>query len=131
MARGSAVVKWNIAKWAWRIAANVFYLLVVWYVLDQLRGGPEKITVPVLGVIYVTIRTIGYGNAYFSMKLALVLDDMNNKLNRLIDPGYQRDSEELKEARRIMEANQARSYVDLASLGLISLMCLWYLFNAI
>ena len=124
-------MKWNVAKWAWRIAANVFYLLVVWYVLDQLPGGPEKIIVPILGLIYVRIRSVGYGNAHRGLQLALVLNDIDSKLNRLLDPGYQRDLEELRENRRVMGSVQARSYVDLAGFGLISLLCLWYLFTAI
>jgi hypothetical protein len=125
------VVKRDVAKWTWRIAANVFYLLVVWYVLNQLRGGPEKIIVPILGLIYVRIRSIECGNAYIGLQLALVLNDMDSKLNKLIDPEYQQDMEELRENRRVMGSVQARSYLDLAGLGLISLLCLWFLLNAI
>src|SRR5262249_41070539 len=39
-------IAWNTARWAWRIAKNAFYALVVWYVLSHLRGHPENVIVP-------------------------------------------------------------------------------------
>lgn len=128
---GAGRVAWTISKWVWWTAINVFYLLVVWYVLEQLSSRPEKVIVPILGLIYVTIRSIAYSNGYIIIQLALILDDTNNNLNRLIDPSYERDLEQLNVTTKRMQSNQALSYVDLAGFGLNSLLCLFYLFTAI
>ena len=118
---------WTALRWIWRIATNAFYLLVVWYVLSRLRGRTENIIVPVLGLVYVTIRTMAYGNVYLAARFGLVLDDINNKLNKLAYPQYERDTEAFVEAKETMQTNQWLSYVDLTGFGLISLLCLWHI----
>ena len=47
--------------YVWRVLVNVFYVAVVLYVFDALQRRPERITVAVLGLVYVTIRTIAIG----------------------------------------------------------------------
>jgi hypothetical protein len=54
-------------------------------VLDRLRGHTENVIVPILGLIYVTMRTMGYGNVFLAIRFGVVIDDMNAKLNRLLD----------------------------------------------
>jgi len=124
-------VAWTALRWAWRIATNVFYLLVAWYVLDRLRGHTEDVIVPILGLIYVTMRTMGYGNVFLAIRFGVIIDDMNAKLNRLLDATYERDMESFREVRQTMRTNEAVSYVDLSGFGLIGLLCLWHLFTAI
>ena len=47
--------------YTWRVLINVLYIAVVLYVLDKLQGRPEAITVAILGLIYVAIRSIAIG----------------------------------------------------------------------
>jgi hypothetical protein len=41
----------------WRIAANLFYMLVVFAVLIGIRDPMEKSIISVLGIIYTTVRS--------------------------------------------------------------------------
>jgi hypothetical protein len=98
-----------------------FYLLVVWYVLEHLCDGPEKTIVPILGLIHVAVRGIGYGGAFLAGHLILAIEDINHKLNRLVDPIYEREHgralTELKEAGRTIRARQALDYLDWLASG--------------
>jgi hypothetical protein len=42
--------------WLWLIAVNIFYVLVILYVFDNLSGRTEHILVSILGLLYVAVR---------------------------------------------------------------------------
>lgn len=86
----------NFLKWGWQIGENVFYVLLVWYVLSHLHGRPENIIVPVLGLIYVALRTTGMRLGQMTLQHALALDAIQQRLRVLSDADYRRDSDELK-----------------------------------
>jgi hypothetical protein len=121
----------TVLTWAWRVSANLVYLLVVGYVLGQLHGRPETVIVPILGLIYVTIRVLAIGLGLTFMQLGISLDDLRSELRTGFNPQYQRDLEELEEIRRAAASSRARLYLDDVFLGLISLLCLFQLFSAL
>ena len=121
------MVWWTAIRWAWRIASNSFYVLVVLYALDQLHGRLENIIVPLLGIIYVSMRTMGTGNAILFGRLAIVIDHMDAKIKKLIDPTHESENT-LAENKQNIKTNEWLLYVDLAGLTVISLMCFWRLF---
>jgi hypothetical protein len=51
----------KIIGYIWRVITNLFYLAVVMYALGELHGRKETLIVSTLGLIYVTIRTIAWG----------------------------------------------------------------------
>jgi hypothetical protein len=76
---------WTVMKWAWRVAENIFYALVVWYVLTHLRGPPENVVVPVLGLLYVTLRALGVNLGQITLQSALALDSIQQQLRAISD----------------------------------------------
>src|SRR5262249_19218090 len=50
--------------YVWRVLVNLFYVAIVLYVFDRLQGRHDtSIVVAILGLIYVTIRSIAIGQA--------------------------------------------------------------------
>ena len=63
------------------------------------------------------------------MQFALRLDAMNGKLDKLL--GDQRQQFDFEEIKKSLDTDQRTAYVDLAGLGGMYLISLWYLFGAI
>jgi hypothetical protein len=117
----------TVLGYAWRIATNVFYLAVVFYVLEQLHQRPETIIVPVLGLIYLRVHMIGIALGTGHMVVFRFLNDINDRLKLLIDPHYQRDTELAAEIEKTTTPS-GKDVVDYIFISLVSLLCLWKLF---
>jgi hypothetical protein len=122
---------WTVMKWAWRVAENIFYVLVVWYVLSHLRGHPENVIVPVLGLIYVMLRTLGINLGQITLQNALVLDSVQQQLRAISDVHYQRDRYEIREIERMKVRLTGDMLIESLSICIIFLLCIWYLFSAL
>jgi hypothetical protein len=121
----------NFLKWGWRIGENIFYVLVVWYVLSHLHARPENIIVPVLGLIYVALRTAGIRLGQMTLQHALALDGIEQRLRILSDANYRRDPDELKEIERMKARLTGDILIQSISLSVVSLICVWFLFDAL
>jgi hypothetical protein len=122
---------WTVMKWAWRVAENIFYALVVWYVLTHLHGHPENVVVPVLGLMYVMLRTIGVNLGQITLQSALALDSIQQQLRAISDASYHRDRDEIQEIERMKVRLTGDMLIESVSICVIFLLCLWYLFNAL
>jgi uncharacterized membrane protein len=79
----------------WRVTVNCFYIFIILLVFDKLYHKPEAVTVAVLGLIYVTIRSIAIGQHMGFVQTMFALDRQVLNIRRLLnDPGY----EEMKDA---------------------------------
>src|SRR5262245_52960437 len=61
-------------RYFWRVAVNCFYMVVIGYVFKQLEHKPEIVTIAVLGLIYVVIRTIAIGQYLVSINQVTFLN---------------------------------------------------------
>src|SRR6185437_2824290 len=117
--------------YAWYIATNIFYVLVVVLVLTQLHERPESIIVPVLGLIYVRIHMLGVGLSSMTMISHRSLDLLHERVKKLIDPDYLRDPEVVADIEKKLTPDSGRLLINSIAMGLISLACLWKLFVAL
>ncbi len=118
--------------YSWTVAVNCIVLFVVGYVFDRLNSRPQIVTVAILGLIYVTIRTIAIGQLIMSLTL---FTDVNRQLlymrSLLKDPTYQENQKAWDEVEKSKPQKLNKFYIDLGFLSLIGLFCLFVLFNAI
>jgi hypothetical protein len=121
----------NFLKWSCRIGENVLYVLLVWYVLSHLHGRPENIIVPVLGLIYVALRTTEISLGQMTLQHALALDAIQQRLQVMSDANYRRDPDEFKEIERMKARLTGHILIESISISVVSLICLWFLFNAL
>jgi hypothetical protein len=121
----------NTGRWAWRIAENVFYAAVVWYVLSRLRGHPENVIVPILGLIYVALRTGGVSLAQITLQHALALDSIQQKLRTMSDASYVRDRDEIQAIEQMKHRLTGDIGIESISLCAIGAICVWFLFTAL
>jgi hypothetical protein len=119
------------ARWTWGIATNIFYALVVWYVLSNLRGHPENIIVPVLGLIYVALRTGGVSLGQITLQQFLALNTIYEKLRSMSDARYTRNPSEREAIEQMRFKLTGDAIIETVSLSIISLICLWFLFSAL
>jgi hypothetical protein len=115
--------------YAWQIGANLLYLAVVWYVLERFDQRPESVIVPILGMLYVTIRYVGLGVYSGVVALAVALDDVQKRLQAPDPSAYVPDEETVK-ARRRMDHQQIKAYLESIFIAIISLLCVWKFFTA-
>ena len=122
---------WTVMKWAWQVAQNIFYALVVWYVLTNLHGHPENVIVPVLGLIYVMLKTLGINLGQITLQNVLALDSIQQQLSQLHDASYHRGRDEVQEIERMKVRLTGNMLIESISMCVILLLCLWFLFNAL
>ncbi len=79
-------------RWTWRAVVNVVYTLVVWYVLSEFRRRPENVILPVLGLIYVAVRTLGLNLAPFILMQTLALARIEAQVRATTEVGYHREN---------------------------------------
>lgn len=118
--------------YAWRVLANVFYVAVVLYVFDRLHGRPEAITVAVLGLVYVTFRSIAIGQASgLTGALKIIEADLIRIRELLNDEHAETRWEGAREDAKNMERMRIKLYIDGFFLSIVSLICLFVLFVAL
>jgi hypothetical protein len=112
----------KIVGYIWRVIVNLFYLAVVVYALDQLRGRTETLIISTLGLIYVTIRTIAWGQFIAMLgtnsALQLRLDTIQARLDGTFDPIMPAE-----EIAALQKTWQVKWIIDSIFLAIISLLC--------
>jgi hypothetical protein len=112
----------------WRVAVNLFYLLVVGIVLAGIRDPSEKAIVSVLGLLYVTIRSLAIGQGLAAMLLTTSFQNQIDQIRHRVDGTFEipnRSEEEAATGRM-----QTKFYIDGFFLAIISLVCLYAFFTA-
>jgi hypothetical protein len=115
--------------YVWRIVSNVIQLLVVLYVFSKLKGGFDVIVIAVLGLIYTTLRTMGWALGMTFAKLGQGLSDEFIRLRRLLGDQTEEAEVELSEHVKLLRRQLAKSYIDLVFVAIISLYCIYQLLN--
>jgi hypothetical protein len=80
----------KIVGYIWRVIVNLFYLAIVLYALDKLHDRTETLIISTLGLLYVTIRTIAWGQFMgvlaTNSALQVQLDTIQARLDGTFDP---------------------------------------------
>lgn len=115
-----------------RIAVNLFYLVVVWLVLDQFDQRPEAVILPVLGMLYVEIRRIQLGMGVNFSLIGMTLGDIRTHLNLPTEIISGIDMAKVFATLREDQPRMwARFFIDAFFLTAIFLLCLWKFFTAL
>jgi hypothetical protein len=85
--RGRAI----LIKWVFFIFIGFFKILVVLYGFGQLRGRPETVIIPILGLIYCSLSSGFMLRNLQDMKLLLVSNDLYTQVKTIGDPNYSQD----------------------------------------
>jgi hypothetical protein len=120
---------WTALGYAWRVTTQIFYFLVVWYVLEQLHDRLESVIIPVLGLLYVAVRSAALSVSWTTIHIGVALDEINERLKTLCNATYQREKEVSDEIQRRFKQTNFRLYIELGGQSLIGLLCLWKLFT--
>jgi hypothetical protein len=112
--------------YAWRILTNIFYIAVVLYVFDQLHGHSEAIImVAVLGLIYVTIRSIA-----ISQGIGLTSESDLIRLRELARDEHARERWDASKAEsEVLNRARNKLLIDGFFLSIVSIICLVVLFS--
>jgi hypothetical protein len=112
----------KIVGYIWRVITNLFYLALVLYALDQLRGRTETLIISTLGLIYVTIRTIAWGQFIAMLgtnsALQVQLDTIQARLDGTFDPMMLAE-----EITALQSTWRVKWVIDSIFLAIISLLC--------
>lgn len=114
--------------WVWKIIVNLVILLIVILALDHLHERQEKLIIPVLGMIYVTIRTIGAATGLATLQFALAQQDQIDEVRRLLDRDFNPDR---SDAKRAFQKYNTGWMIDGFFLFLISLCCALVFFTSL
>jgi hypothetical protein len=119
----------KIIGYIWRVITNLFYLAVVMYALGELHGRKETLIVSTLGLIYVTIRTIAWGQFIATLGvtagLQMQLDTIQARLDGTFDP---MPTEDIKNAQNTWHV---KWIIDSIFLAIISLLCIFTFFTGL
>ncbi len=119
--RGDGAVLGNIV----RIAANILYVAVVWFVLDQVHNRPEAVILPVLGILYVTTRSMGMGAAHTALVFAYSLESIERRIKAQAGEYIPDEADFVSGRDQRLKKAGTDMLIDGTGLGVISLLCLW------
>jgi hypothetical protein len=127
-----AVAKFlSFLAYVWRVLVNLIMLLVLGGVIHEAHSPFEITVVASLGLIYVTIRSIGIGQAMMFVNFATGVDTEFTRIRRLFgDPDIDQHEEDASALRKLVRRRMGRFYVDVAFLSIAFFICLYWLLNA-
>jgi hypothetical protein len=117
--------------YAWRILINILYIAVVLYVFDKLQGHSEAIiTVAVLGLIYVTIRSMAIGQGIGLTSGLKVIESDLIRLRELACDEHARERWDASKAEaEVLNRARNKLLIDAFFLTIVSIICLVVLFG--
>jgi hypothetical protein len=120
-----------VLGYTWRVLVNVFYIAVVLYVFDKLQGRSEAIiTVAVLGLIYVTIRSIAIGQGMGLANALKIIEADLIRLRELARDEHARKRWDTEQAgSEVLSRERNKLYIDGVFLSIVSIICLLVLFS--
>jgi hypothetical protein len=113
--------------YTWRVLVNLFYVALILYVFDKLNGRHEiTVLVAVLGLIYVTIRSIALSQGHSFIEITKGLRGELLRIRELLhDEFVEHHKRELTEALEVVDRAMIKGYIDGFFLGIVSLICLF------
>lgn len=119
--------------YAWTVAVNCFYLFIVVWVFDKLTGHRDLlITVSILGLIYVAVRTMGTGGQLYTVEMATATNKQLLYIRKLLnDPDYAETQRKWDEAEKKVPQQYVKLYINGFFLWLIGIFCLLVLFSTL
>jgi hypothetical protein len=119
-----------VLTYIWWVLINIFYIAIILYVFDKLHGQTEVITVAVLGLIYVTIRSIAIGQAMGLANALKIIEADLIRVRELLGDEYAGGrSEAAKEDSEALSRVRNKVYIDGFFLWIVGLICLLVLFS--
>jgi hypothetical protein len=112
----------KVFGYIWRMAINLFYLLVVAAVLIGIRDPSEKAIVSVLGLLYVTLRTQAISHGLGTTTNLAAFQRQLDLIQYRVDGTFELPDRGKEFA--LVETMKAKIYIDYFFLGIISLVCL-------
>jgi hypothetical protein len=120
----------QVVGWLWRFLINIIQLAVVIAIFSELHGQFEVVAMSVLGIIYLSVRSIGIRNYFLHANLAKGLDNEIIRLHRLLaDDASNLYEESRVESHRILQRKANKIYFDSFFLGLIWIVCIYHIFR--
>jgi hypothetical protein len=115
----------------WRVLVNVFYIAVVLYVFNKLQGRSEAIiTVAILGLIYVTIRSIAIWQGIGLTSGLKVIESDLIRLRELAHDEHARSRWDASKAEsEALSRGRNKLFIDGFFLSIVSIICLFVLFG--
>lgn len=117
--------------YVWRIAVNIFNIIVVLYVFSKLDTRDERLYVSILGLLYVAIRSIGFGLATGVLPGLIAVGHQVDRIRELTDTSFLVTVEEHEKIEKALSRNMWRTAIEGIGLTIVSLICLLALFNAL
>lgn len=118
----------RVVAYTWRIAVNIFYVIVVIVVLMDIKNPSEKAIVSVLGLIYVLIRSQAILQAISDSTVMAAIGERLDQIYYHIDHSF--EMPDAKAAKAAIETAHIKLYIDGVFLSFISIACLWAFFTA-
>src|SRR5262249_17869584 len=111
--------------YAWTVAVNCFYLFVVLWAFDKIENRHElTITVAILGLIYVAIRTSSMYQFTAMLEIFSQTKKQLLQLQKFVrDPQYEANQRELDETEEIKQKSRVKFYINAFFLWVIGLFC--------
>lgn len=122
----------NFLGYIWKISTCLIELALVLLVFSRLQDKQTIIIVSILGLIYTTVRTMAYGEWQSLVGMATALDNHFARLWSIL--GVQDDSDYKEASQKIAKSfeRQARKmYIEMTTLAIISLICIFHLLMAL
>ncbi len=119
--------------YTWRVLQNIAYLGVVLWVFNGLGSRRDaSAIIAVLGLIYVSMRSVAIGQAMAISHIAFVADRHLLRIRHLLqDDDAVPIAEQLPEVMDRWSRERAKLYIDSVFLAIIGLFCLLILFGSI
>lgn len=122
---------WAVLKYAWRVILSVLQILIVLYVFSRLSVRFEIIVVAILGLIYVTVRSVAFGMWYMLVNIAVGANNDFIFIRKHIGDDVTAREEEAAMGHGKATQNFYKFVIDGIALSLISFICLYHLFVAL
>ena len=111
--------------YAWTVAVNCFYLFVVLWAFDKIENRHElTITVAILGLIYVAIRTSSMYQFTAMLEIFSQTKKQLLQLQKFVrDPQYEANQREWDETEEIKQKSRVKFWINAFFLWVIGLWC--------
>lgn len=120
----------SFLAYVWRIFVNLMMLLIIAVTLSGARGRFESTVISLLGLIYITIRSVGIGHAMIYFAFGNALDAELTQIRELLGDSRLDHQLEVEETKKISRGKIRRLYVDSAFLSIAFIIFLIALLTA-
>lgn len=119
-------------KYAWWISECVLQLAIILFVFSHLTGGTETVVAAILGLLYVTIRSMAIGQSLAFAHFALAADREFIRIREMIGEDRGIIQERVEENKRLeSKVITGGTVITGIFLALVSVICLVVMFKTI